>query len=402
MSSTDAASGAVAAADGGLAPSEARGIIAVSAVISSLSVCGSLFILASYWRFKHLRKLTFTLVASLSISDILNQLFDLVTPSVGSLDAMRAGGPVSAQCYVQSLFDNFFELSSVLWTTAIAATLHMTVMWRWQLRDDWATLGRFAAWCYGVPLLLTVLPLFDGAYGASYTACWIRPEKVYWEFITFYIPLWLAIAFNGVIYFRVVTLLRLTVAAAGPGDAAASSIRGMMLKLLVYPFILVVCWSVESVNAVVTASTGNVVFALALLGAALSTSQGLFNAFAYGFSGGVVDALRDSLAPRCPCISPSRTQQDMMAVTAASADAPDGALEGGVPQGGGAGAAPDTSAGGGRGEILAGAERGAVDTRPIAGPAPTPQLPPGTRMVAIAPERLPPPPAPSSFDISFD
>jgi len=129
-----------------------------------------------------LRKFAFSLVAILSATDILNQVFDLIEPSSDNMIAMLDGSiPITTRCYVQAVGDSFFELSSVLWTTAIAATLYCTVIWRWTFENNVLTFLKFSAWCYGIPLVLTVAPAIDHAFGPAGAACWIKEEKAYWQ-----------------------------------------------------------------------------------------------------------------------------------------------------------------------------------------------------------------------------
>lgn len=81
---------------------------------------------------------------------------------------MAAGArPVSGLCYTQAIGDSFFELSSVLWTSAIAETLYVSVVWRLRPEQVAALLPRFAAVCLGLPALLAALPALDvgGARG---------------------------------------------------------------------------------------------------------------------------------------------------------------------------------------------------------------------------------------------
>jgi len=126
------------------------------------------------------------------------------------------------------------------------------------------------------------------------------------QFISFYIPLWIAVAFNGYAYWKVLRTLHSTIKLAGPNDPSAENIRKVMKRLSVYPFILVIVWTVESINAIVSAATGNSYFALALIGATLACTQGMLNCLAYGLSSGVRDAIRDMLAPYCKCVRPSQ------------------------------------------------------------------------------------------------
>jgi hypothetical protein len=272
----------------------------IASAASVLSIFGSSFILCCYFAYPHLRKFSFTLVAILSATDICNQIFDLIDPPADEMAAMAADPSyVSSHCMVQAVGDNFFQLASVYWTTAIAATLYMTVMWRWKLNEDRRTFSRFAAVCFGIPLVLTILPAFDSAYGAAGGICWMKETKEYWRFIAFFVPLWLAVLFNSVVYVRVLRLLHRTVSIAGPDDAVAQSIRTMMTRLSIYPFILVAVWLFASISRIYEAATGNQSMALYVLGLGLADMQGFLNALAYGLSGAVRGALKDSFSKRC-------------------------------------------------------------------------------------------------------
>lgn len=291
-----------------LSASEIAAVSAVSTVTSTLSIAGSVFIIACYLGFKNLRKLSFTLVAILSATDVLNQVFDLVRPTSEELAEMNADPSyVSGVCYFQAIGDNFFELASVLWTTAIAATLYATVIWRMKLVDNRGTLLRFSAFCFGLPLILTIAPAADGAFGAAGGACWIKESKAYWRFISFYAPLWGAIAFNIFVYARVTSLLRSTVRTAGANDAVAQNIRAMMRRLNIYPFILLTVWLIPSIQEIVEAATGRQFFVLSLFAFATAGLQGTLNAFAYGFSTGVRDAIRNVAARYLPCIKDTQS-----------------------------------------------------------------------------------------------
>ena len=70
---------------------------------------------------------------------------------------------------------------SVLWTSAIAATHYVSVVWRLGPEQTAAMLPRYAAVSLGVPALLTVLPALDaGSYGPAGGWCWITEAKQYW------------------------------------------------------------------------------------------------------------------------------------------------------------------------------------------------------------------------------
>jgi len=288
---------------GGLTADEINTIDWVSTVIQSLSLAGSLFIIACFWKFHHLRKFSFVLVAILSCCDAVNQVTDLLQPSAADLVEMRArGAPYSPLCYVQAVGQSFLELSSVLWTSAIAATLYITVLLRRQLDANACVLAQFAAVCFGLPLVLTAIAGGIGALGPSGAWCYIVEEYQYWRFVGLYGPLWCCVIFNTFVYLRVYWLLNTTLKSkTAASDGVAASVRAIMKRLQFYPFILVVVWSFATVNRIWEAAGGRQVFALYLLQRAFSSTQGLLNALAYGLSPGVREAIRELLVPYCKC-----------------------------------------------------------------------------------------------------
>jgi hypothetical protein len=52
------------------------------------------------------------------------------------------------------------------------------------MREKPAAIPRYLKWfaavCFGVPAILTVLPALDGAYGPAGSWCWILEDKQYW------------------------------------------------------------------------------------------------------------------------------------------------------------------------------------------------------------------------------
>jgi len=367
-----------------LSDGQVSATLAAASVVSALSFAGSAFILLCYARFRELRRFSFLLVAVLSLTDIGSQVFNTVAgPSAADIDAMNAGADVTPACLAQAVGASFFELSSVLWTTAIAWTLYLHVFVRMPADQVAARLPTFVAACCGVPLVLALAPLADGSYGPSGAWCWIRADRPAWVFLQFYVPLWGAVAFNAWVYVRTYSLLARTVeasaAAAGggsgggggaeamgasaggvPGDETAAKLERVIARLRYYPMILVVVWSFASINRVYEAATGGTapIFALFFLQKVFSSGQGLLNAFAYGFSDGVRDAVNAELAQCCPrLVAPRADPVAAVIARAGSAEASAAAahaaaaMRGGIGGGGGGG-----NGGGGERDRLSGAD----------------------------------------------
>ena len=307
-----------------LSDEQLRAVQAASSVVSVLSFLGSSFILACYARLVSLRKFSFTLVAILSATDVGSQIFSvLVSPSAAELDAMNAGGAITPACLAQAIGSSFFELSSVLWTTAIATTLYLFVWRRMAAEEVERKLPLFALVCIGAPLLLALLPLADASYGPAGAWCWIRSTRPAWVFAQFYAPMWAAVLFNAAVYLGTRRLLQRTVQSSsssgelGAGDETALRLRLLVERLSIYPLILVAVWLPASTNRVYEAATGGAdpVFGLVLVARCCSASQGALNALAYGFGDGVRGAVRAELSLLCPQLVP-RAEDSVAAVTA--------------------------------------------------------------------------------------
>ena len=310
-----------------LTTAELATIQSASDVVSSLSLLGSACILCCYARYAALRKNAFTLVACLSLSDVLNHVADFVGPPPADLAVMVApGAPISPACWAQALGNAVFELSSVLWTSAIAATLYAQVMLAIRPERMERAFYAISAFCWGLPLVLALLPLTQGlsVYGASGSWCWIRAAFPGWIFAIFYAPLWLCMFLNVLVHVRIKARLEAMIrgGAASTDAATAAKLALVIERLKWYPFVLIVVWAPASISRIVEAALGRPLFGLVLFHRLFSSSQGLLNAAAYGLSRGVREALHADafrLFPQCVA-APAVAMEDGV-VTAVAADA---------------------------------------------------------------------------------
>jgi uncharacterized membrane protein YtjA (UPF0391 family) len=269
----------------------------------------------------------------LSLNDLLNQVGDFLLPSAAVLaDASNPSG--DTLCQVQSWMESFFELSSPMWTTAIAATLYMSVIMRRSGEQIESSFRWMVVVCIGIPLILTIVPGALGYYGVAGAWCWIADAHAEWRFYQFFLPLLACILFNGYVYFRVICAIRATVKASeeassgGRSDPTAMQMRQIVGRLLRYPLILVIVWFFAAVNRATEAATGGEqIFVLYMLQKFFSSSQGFLNALAYGFSAGVQEAVRADLALICPCVKDSLDRQ-MLPVTHSASGARRGGSRG--------------------------------------------------------------------------
>ncbi|RDX80606.1 G-protein coupled receptor 1 [Mucuna pruriens] len=270
------------AVSGALTAHDRRILTAVNSAASSLSLAGSGFIVVCYFLFKELRKFSFKLVFYLALSDMLCSFFSIIgDPSKGFF------------CYAQGYSTHFFCVASFLWTTTIAFTLHRTVV---KHKTDVEELeGMFHLYVWGTsllcaPLVMTIDILVPGA-----------GLKQVVHFVTFYMPLWGAILYNGFTYFQVIRMLNnaTRMAVGMSGQAFVSDTRDNMRALNrwgYYPLILIGSWAFGTINRIHDFFYPNhQIFWLTFLDVGTAALMGLFNSIAYGLNSSVRRAICERL-----------------------------------------------------------------------------------------------------------
>ncbi|KAI7989709.1 G-protein coupled receptor 1 [Camellia lanceoleosa] len=110
------------------------------------------------------------------------------------------------------------------------------------------------------------------------------------HFITFYVPLWGAIIFNGVTYFQVIRMLNnATRMAVGMSNRAYQQDARADMKALnrwgYYPLILIGSWTFGTINRVHDfIEPGHKIYWLSFLDVGMAALMGLFNSIAYGLN----------------------------------------------------------------------------------------------------------------------
>ncbi|KAM3270261.1 G-protein coupled receptor 1 isoform X1 [Capsicum chacoense] len=283
----------VKAVMGNLTVAERQVLTAVNSGASSLSLVGSGFIVICYLLFKELRKFSFKLVFYLALSDMCCSFFSIIgDPSKGFF------------CYAQGYTTHFFCLASFLWTTAIAFTLHRTVVRHKTDVEDLEPMFHLYVW--GTSGVMTVIRSIANNHehlSRLGTWCWAQTGhtgKVV-HFITFYAPLWGAILFNGVTYFQVIRMLNnATRMAVGMSERSYQPDPRSDMKALnrwgYYPLILIGSWFFGTINRIHdVVEPGHKIFWLSVLDVGMAQLMGLFNSIAYGLNSSVRRAIYERL-----------------------------------------------------------------------------------------------------------
>ncbi|XP_048546498.1 G-protein coupled receptor 1 [Triticum urartu] len=275
---------------------------AVGTTAAALSLAGSSFIVLCYLLFRELRKFSFKLVYFLAVADMLCSLFTIM------------GGPANAfYCFAHDYSAHFFCVASFLWTTTIAFTLHRTVV---KHKTDVEEFGFiFHLYVWGTSLVTTVLRSIGSDYGRPGTWCWIQQGSTgkILHLITFYLPLWGAILYNGFTYYQVNRMLNnATRMAVGMSDRSSQSDVRADKKAFnrwgYYPLILIGSWAFATINRLHDfANPGHKIFWLSILDIGFAGFMGLFNSIAYGLNSSV----RRAIAERIDMYLPERIKRSL-------------------------------------------------------------------------------------------
>ncbi|KAK7261012.1 hypothetical protein RIF29_27315 [Crotalaria pallida] len=204
-------------------------------------------------------------------------------------------------CYAQGYSTHFFSVASFLWTTTIAFTLHRTVVKHKADVEDLEAMFHLYVW--GTSLVMTVIRSFGNDHRHFGAWCWsqtgLTGKAVH--FVTFYMPLWGAILYNGITYLQVIRMLNnATRMAVGISGRAYVSDAGDNIRALnrwgYYPLILIGSYAFGTINLIHDFfEPSHKIFWLSLLDVGMAALMGLFNSIAYGLNSSVRRAIWERL-----------------------------------------------------------------------------------------------------------
>jgi hypothetical protein len=206
-------------------------------ILSSISGVASLFIIGIYIRYKQIRsKLYNEIICNIAICDLMT--------AIGTL--MGVPNDESVLCYIQSPLVNIGQVAQVFWVTLIAYYLHRIVT-RSQVSGQLPPFELSKAVyvvCYGVPTLVSFLPLTTVPYGTiDGSWCYIVEGSKYkwtlslWYIVSFF--LWLIVA---VLYYLYLFVILFRVLHQSSSTTVSESVRRSVHKIVWYPIALVVLY----------------------------------------------------------------------------------------------------------------------------------------------------------------
>jgi len=265
-------------------------------ISSVLSLCGAVFVMITYVLGKR-RHFILKLIVSLAVANLFT--------SVAYLMSFIKGWPSPAWCQIQAVLMVVFEDASILWTVAIALTLHQHTVARLKPErlEQW-----FHLVCWGLPATVALALLLLGLLGPAdsephTTWCWIAAEQVdahdtvysgaalvtsvnststsgarWVQLGVFYAPLVLAFGFNLVTYMQVGHAFS---SMARVGAVDATSEHQIQLRLRLYLLVFLVVWTPGLIHRTAQALGYDPTW-LQLAHTMSSCSMGSLNCLVYG------------------------------------------------------------------------------------------------------------------------
>lgn len=248
-----------------------------------LSLLGTSFVITMYLAFSSLRSTSFKLILFLAIFDLINAVSFLIPNT--DIDNN------SFSCQLQAVTLNFSSITSIFWTTFMALFLLRTI--KGQDTYSEKTLWYVFSVNVFIGILNSVIPYFvydQNTYGKTRAWCWIRDEYFLLRNLLFIIPLFILIPINFVIYIRVAMIINELLKNI-ENQSYKSKLKN---KMLLYPFIIVVCYLPYTIKACVE-ELGFYTdeFSFTLISGVLRCLHGFFNFCIYGFNPMVQNKLKD-------------------------------------------------------------------------------------------------------------
>ena len=195
---------------------------------------------------------------------------------------------IDAACITQGVIMNFMEMSSICWTSVLAYTIYLSTKTQGISRIP-KLYKYFFFFSYGLPLIFTIIPLFNNSYGPAGAWCWLNTKNLdntmAWLWSLFiYIFNWVNIIFNifavskSLIYFKVRTF-----ELKEDKLEEVNFLKNFCIVLKFFPIILIICWLPATVNRLYLFASGDENTFLYTIHAFFSSLTGFLNCLVYSY-----------------------------------------------------------------------------------------------------------------------
>ncbi|KAM9803239.1 si:dkey-100n23.5 isoform X5 [Syngnathus typhle] len=166
-------------------------ILTVKRATGTFSLVGCMFMLFVIWLLRRYHSLAQKMILSLTVAAFFDSLAYVMGES-------HPEGPL---CDFQAWWLTYFDWSALAWVCLITLNLYFNLV-REKSTNTYETFYHLIAW--GVPLVMSSLPLFKGYYGPAGAWCWITDDHVAWRFGIWYVPLFTLILLMICCYARII------------------------------------------------------------------------------------------------------------------------------------------------------------------------------------------------------
>ncbi|MCI4378181.1 hypothetical protein PGIGA_G00212990 [Pangasianodon gigas] len=166
-------------------------ILTVKRATGAFSLVACIFMLFVIWLLRRYNSLAQKMIVSLTVA----AFFDSVAYVMGE------SHPEGSLCDFQAWWLTYFDWSALVWVCLITLNLYLNLVREFRT-EHYEIPYHIVAW--GVPLLMSILPLVKGYYGPAGAWCWITDDHVAWRFGIWYIPLFTLIFLMICCYVRII------------------------------------------------------------------------------------------------------------------------------------------------------------------------------------------------------
>ena len=153
--------------------------------------------------------------------------------------SMMVGSPLngSNECWYQGIVSNWFTTSAIMWTILVLLLLYSNIAYPKPLE-----ISRYHhALCWGLPTLLTFLPLSNSIYGTSHGSGFCRvigPSQIVWMWVGYYGMIYTCILTAGIISISFFVQLHSAVQLR----QTVNKFKSAFFVVSAYPIVFLFCW----------------------------------------------------------------------------------------------------------------------------------------------------------------
>nr|XP_033806121.1 G-protein coupled receptor 1-like isoform X1 [Geotrypetes seraphini] len=250
-------------------------IIVIKRATAAFSLIGCIFMLLMIWLLRKYNSLAQKMIFSLTVA----AFFDSIAYVMGD------AGPDGALCNFQAWWLTYFDWSALAWVCCITLNLYLNVVKKMRT-EQFERAYHATAW--GMPFVLSCLPLFGDYYGPAGAWCWITNEHAAWRFAIWYVPLFILIFLMMLCYLRIVYVAKQRVLTwSGTYDPDRERSKVLLVEeikpLKWYPCVYLAVTFFPLLNRLHNAvSPNNPSFLLLVLHVVSAPLHGLANAIVFG------------------------------------------------------------------------------------------------------------------------